>query len=251
VLGIAALFGAVAATVLIVLTSHGSDGARGPLRQEPTKQDQRRERGEEGVRLGTPWLATPGPSSRPVARRTVRRVWGRLKGRRHELPALRGSRRTGKPRVRRHERIPSAGSRDRAPSRRAPVAPPPVADQAPGPSLPSTPATTAEPRPTQQGETQPSAVPLSPPPPESRAVEIQIEDGELEDEPERIYAQGGHVRLRVRSDQLVVVDVEDHDTSWLVPAGGEALVEFATRSTDGFELELRRRKGVLVLRVRG
>jgi hypothetical protein len=85
--------------------------------------------------------------------------------------------------------------------------------------------------------------------PEAQPVEIEIEDGELETELDRVYSRDGHVRLRIRSDQLLIVEVEDHKLSQPVSAGGEALVEFDTNSTKGFEVELRRRKGVLVLRL--
>jgi hypothetical protein len=86
--------------------------------------------------------------------------------------------------------------------------------------------------------------------PEAPPVEIEIEDGELETELDRVHSHDGRVRLLIRSDQFVVVEVEDHELSWSVPAGGEALIEFDTLSTKGFKLKLRRRKGILVLRVR-
>ena len=63
------------------------------------------------------------------------------------------------------------------------------------------------------------------------------------------YAQDGHVRLRIRSDELVIVDVEDYEPSWSIAAGGEALIEFETGVTKGYKLKLRRRKGALTLRL--
>jgi hypothetical protein len=85
--------------------------------------------------------------------------------------------------------------------------------------------------------------------PETPPVEVQIEDGDLESEPERIQASDGRVRLQVRSDRFVIVEVEDPELSWPVLAGQETLIEFDTRSTKSYEVELRRRRGALVLRL--
>jgi hypothetical protein len=82
----------------------------------------------------------------------------------------------------------------------------------------------------------------------SNLPEIVIEDGEIEEGGNRIPAQSGHVRMLIRSDQLLLVEVEDRALSWLVPAAGEALIEFDT-SEKLFKLELRHRKGGLVLRL--
>ena len=45
------------------------------------------------------------------------------------------------------------------------------------------------------------------------------------------------------------MEVEDHPVIRTVLAGKQELIEFDTRITKGFELELRRRKGVVVLRL--
>jgi hypothetical protein len=79
---------------------------------------------------------------------------------------------------------------------------------------------------------------------------IEIEDGKLEDDVDRVRSSNGHVRLRIRSDELVLVEVEDSNKKWLVPASGETLIEFDWSSRKGAKLDLRHRKGVLVLRVR-
>jgi hypothetical protein len=102
----------------------------------------------------------------------------------------------------------------------------------------------------QEAVTQLSSTPSTTAGAETPPVEIEIEDGELESEVDRVHSHGGHVRLHIRSDQLVVIDVEDHELSWSVPAGGETLIEFDAHSTKSFKLDLRRSKGVLVLRIR-
>jgi hypothetical protein len=79
--------------------------------------------------------------------------------------------------------------------------------------------------------------------------EVVISDGEIEHGNNRVRSRDGHVQLRVRSDQLLLVEVEDRALTWLVPAAGDALIEFDT-SEKAFKLELRHRKGGLVLRLR-
>lgn len=104
------------------------------------------------------------------------------------------------------------------------------------------------PAPTERSPTQP----ISPPEaatPETHQIEIEIEDGELETELDRFHSHGGEVRLRIRSDRFVIVEVEDRALSWPILAGGEALISFDTGSVKSYELELRRHKGVLVLRL--
>jgi hypothetical protein len=83
--------------------------------------------------------------------------------------------------------------------------------------------------------------------PEAHGVEIEIEHGELETQLDRIHSHGGHVRLRIRSDQTVLVEIGDYGLSQPVPAGAATLVKFDTLSTRGLEVELGRRNGVLVL----
>ena len=99
----------------------------------------------------------------------------------------------------------------------------------------------AEPFPTEESDIHESSVPGTASVPEAPAVEIEIEDGEIETDLDRVRPHDGHVRLRIRSDRFVVVEVEDHDGSWSVPAGGEALIEF-DRSRPRFKLKLIRRK---------
>jgi hypothetical protein len=82
----------------------------------------------------------------------------------------------------------------------------------------------------------------------SDAQEVVIEHGEIESG-NRVQAHDGHVRLRIRSDQLVLVEVEDRALSWLIPSAGDQVIEFDT-SENAFKLELRHRKGGLVLRLR-
>lgn len=134
----------------------------------------------------------------------------------------------------------------------APAPPSHVATPDPGPAPPLlvTPLVAAEPFPTEESDIHESSVPGTASVPEAPAVEIEIEDGEIETDLDRVRPHDGHVRLRIRSDRFVVVEVEDHDGSWSVPAGGEALIEFDALSTKGFKLKLSRRKGVLVLRLR-
>jgi hypothetical protein len=81
-------------------------------------------------------------------------------------------------------------------------------------------------------------------------AEIEIEDGEIEDDVERVRSVDGHVRLRIRSDELVLVELEGSTRTWLVPAHGEAVIEFDTSSSKGAKLELHHHKGLLVLHVR-
>jgi hypothetical protein len=78
--------------------------------------------------------------------------------------------------------------------------------------------------------------------------EIVIEDGEIEHGGNRVQVHEGHVQLRIRSDQLLQVEVEDRPLSWLVPATGEQVIDFDT-AEKSFKLELRHRKGGLVLRL--
>jgi hypothetical protein len=82
------------------------------------------------------------------------------------------------------------------------------------------------------------------------AQEIEIEHGDLEGDVKRVKPTDGHVRLRIRSDEPVLVELEDGNRSWLVPANGEALVEFDTSSPKGAKLELHHHKGMLVLHLR-
>jgi hypothetical protein len=86
-------------------------------------------------------------------------------------------------------------------------------------------------------------------PVEVAAQVVEIEDGEIEDEVKRVKSSDGHIRLRIRSDELVLVDLEDSTRTWLVPAGVETLIVFDAASKS-FKLELHHHKGMLVLHLR-
>jgi hypothetical protein len=111
----------------------------------------------------------------------------------------------------------------------------------------TTPPAAIELAPAEESDIRPSSTPEAPSTPEP-AIELEIRDGELEPDLDRVYAKDGRVRLRVRSDEPVIVDVEDYEPSWSIAAGGEALIEFETNEKD-YEPKLRRRKGVLTLRL--
>jgi hypothetical protein len=248
VLGIAALMGATAAAVIVVVMSPGDGPRVTPLREEKTKQERRGDRSEDAS-PGTRWLVAPAPRSRLPARRIER---ARSKGARdRERPARRRGRPAAKPRARKYERTRRARSRNPRRPRGRTTPSLPLAVPAPGPASapPSKPPASAEPARPGQPATQLSNTPETATTSEPRPTKIEIEDGELETELDRVHAQDGRVRLHIHSDQFVVVEVEHHELSRLVPAGGEALLEFDTLSTKGFEIELRRRKGVLVLRL--
>jgi hypothetical protein len=101
---------------------------------------------------------------------------------------------------------------------------------------------------------QPSSPVNDPPskasPVEAAAWEIEIEDGEIEDDLDRVHARNGQVRLRIRSDEPVLVELEDSTLTWLVPANGEALIALEWPYKKSAKLDLGHRKGPLVLRIR-
>jgi hypothetical protein len=256
VLGIAALLGATAAIVIAVLVSHGDGPRVAPLREETAKRENARDEG-----AGPRWLIDP--HSRPHPRRTERRHKRRARDR--EQRTRRGGHRAAKPRGRKHElprrvRVTNPGPlRGRAapssplavpapsPSPSSPVA---VPAPAPAPTLLTTPPAAIELAPAEESDIESSNTPETASTPEAHSIDIEIKDGELESQLDRVHPQDGRVRLRIRSDELVIVDVEDYEPSWSIAAGGEALIEFATDVTKGFKLKLRRRKGVLNLRLR-
>jgi hypothetical protein len=119
---------------------------------------------------------------------------------------------------------------------------------APAPLVLTTPPAAIEVAPAEESDIRPSSTPDTPSTPEALAVEVEIRDGKLEPDLDRVYAQDGRVRLRVRSDEPVIVDVEDYEPSWSITAGGEALIEFETDEKD-YKPKLRRRKGALILRL--
>jgi hypothetical protein len=241
VLGIAAFVGATAATVAVVVISHGDDPKVKPLEENTAKPEHRPGNG------GEPWFTTPDRRSLPQApasearrrRARDRSAHGKSRtkprGPRHEIAARSRTGGAEAPLVRNVSASPPAVARP------APASPPPSA-----PSVPATPAPTEE-----QSEREPRSTPEATPQPapERRPVEIEIDDGELETDVDRVHPQDGQVRLHVRSDALVVVDFDDQELSRPVPAGGEATFVFDTLSTKGFKVGLVRRNGLLVLRV--
>jgi hypothetical protein len=239
------LVGAAALAVVIFLLSQGSDGPRvTPLREEAPRQARERADAEPLTRFHPP---VPVPGTGPGERRAERKP-----ARDRDMSSRRRAT-TGGARVKPRKRTRRA--RSNRPLR------PPAAQPAPSPrsnepqpvsapTPPSAPSPAAAPSPTQPPTIPTKAPPADPRPVEAAIQEIEIEDGELEDDVERVRSSDGHVRLRIRSDELVLVELEDSARTWLVPAHGEAVVEFDTSSLKGAKLELRHRKGLLVLRVR-
>jgi hypothetical protein len=252
VLGIAVLIGALAVTAIVVLVSQAGDDIRAtPLRDDTKKPQQRSQQGQEaGPSVPSVVTLSPRSRSRSTARRGARERSRRARNRRHAAGtggsplAVRDVRNDDRPR---HSR---PWNPEPPKGRAVPPSPPALPAPAHGPPSLSTPAAPAGPAPPKHAGPQPSNTPETVPAPKPHPVEIAIEDGELESELDRVHPIDGHIRLRIRSDQLVIVEVESHKLSQTVRAGGEALIEFDTLSRKSFKLELRRRKDVLVLRVR-
>jgi hypothetical protein len=246
VLGIAALLGAmVTIALLILLTQDGETQRVKPLPKDTATHQRGGDEGGEVV-LGDPWIGGSSSRSRNRARKGKRH--GRTDTGGATLLALSADDR----KTRNHR--PSGAPR-------TPVAQPisPPGPTVPGPSgppaqpvSPGTPPSSSEPVSTEPVD-DPDNDPISPSAPDTHldASDVQgvvIEDGEIGHGSNRVQSHGGHVRLRIRSDQLVLVEVEDRALR-LVPAGGDALIEFGT-SEKSFKLELRHRTGGLVLRLR-
>jgi hypothetical protein len=242
-LWIAALAGVAAATVLVVLVSHTGNRDRvTPLREGKTSAKPRGERrSESGLETGS--LIAPGIRPRPAGRPEEGRADDRTGGSRRPQG---GSAANG--RVRKHEGIrPVQSTSPKEHGRRA-VQPPAIAiPVAIAPSGSSAPAAPAEHTPSQRGGDQP-APPQTATPAEDQ-VEIEIRDGELKTATDRIRSHGRHLTLRVRSDQFVIVEVEDSELSWPVLADKDTLITLDTHPKKHFEIELTRRGGVLVLRL--
>jgi hypothetical protein len=83
---------------------------------------------------------------------------------------------------------------------------------------------------------------------EAPPAEIDIGGREFETELDPAHSRDGYVRLRNRSNEVVVVDV-DHGVGRPLPPGGEVLIWLDPRSPKDSKLELRRRNGALVLRL--
>jgi hypothetical protein len=250
-LGIAALLLAVAAAVVIMLLSRGGDDPKvTPLRENAAQH------GSDG----------DGPMAGPLTefRPPVRGDWGsepaagkRGKGRHTTSTRRTATRETGI----RHERIfrPSRAFPKKKGHRHRTIPAPPPSVTAPQPvSAPATPgqppANAVAPSPTEAPATQPDVPSNDTPDEDARPVEvaaqvIEIEDGEIEDGVKRVKSSDGHIRIRIRSDEFVLVDLEDSTRTWLVPAGVDTLIEFDA-SSKNFKLELHHHKGMLVLHLR-
>lgn len=244
-LWIAALAGVAAATVLVVLVSHTGNRDRvTPLREGKTSEKPGGE-GRNEPRLETGWLA-PRTPSRSAGRPGQRRGDSRGRdSRRRRGESIAGGR------ARKHEGIrPVQSTSPKVPGRRT-VQPPAIAfPVATEPSVPSEPATQPGLTRSQRGGDQPAAPQTSSPPAEDQdEVEIEIEDGTLKAAPDRIRPHGRLLTLRVRSDQFVIVEVEDSELSWPVLAGQDALITLDALPKKHFEVELIRRGGVLVVRL--
>jgi hypothetical protein len=243
---------AVAAAVVILLLSQGSDDPKvTPLRENAAQH------GTDGS----------GPMAGPLTefRPPVRGGWGnqltggsRVTGTRKSSTRRTASHETGI----KHERIfrPSRAVRKKKSHGPRAIPAPPPTDTAPQPA--SAPAAPAQPpanavAPSSSIEppaTQPDTRADDTPDEDARPVEvaaqvIEIEDGEIEDDVKRVKPSDGHIRLRIRSDELVLVDLEDSTRTWLVPASVETLIEFDA-SSKSFKLELHHHKGMLVLHLR-
>jgi hypothetical protein len=243
---------AVAAAIVILLLSRGGDDPKvTPLRENAAQH------GTDGN----------GPLAGPLTefRPPVRGGWGtELTGAKPRKGKHKSSTRRTATRDHgiRHERIfrpSSVAPKRKAHGGRPILAPPPTAT-APQPF--SAPAAPAQPpanavvpsSPVEAPATQPDVTSDDTPDEDARPVEaaaqlIEIEDGEIEDDINRVKSSDGHIRLRIKSDELLLIDLDDTPRTWLVPAGGETVVEFDT-STKSFKLELHHHKGVLVLHLR-
>lgn len=251
-LGIAALLVAVAAAVVILLLSQGGDDPKvTPLRENAASH------GTDGN----------GPMAGPLTefRPPVRGGWGGdlTGGSRGEGKRKDSARRTASHHTEiKHERIfrPSRAIPRKKAHRRRTIAAPAPSVTAPQPvSAPAAPAqppanAVAPSSPTVAPATQPDIPPNDTSDEDARPVEvaaqvIEIEDGEIEDDVNRVKSSDGHIRLRIKSDELLLIDLEDTPRTWLVSAGAETVVEFDT-STKSFRLELHHHKGMLVLHLR-
>ena len=254
-LGIAALVLATALAVIAVLLARDDDPTRvTPLREETTKLPERGSKYREGPVPGIAWAAKPrqGAAAASSSGKRPRNRDGAGTG---GHPAAR----EGRPTAKRHDDEGKQPRRARTPDGRPPRSPAaPPAPVAPAPAPVSIPAGDAppgatSPAPAPSPITQPDSEPADDaepgPAPKAQAPEIVIEiaGGKLASKLRDVRPQGGHVRLRVRSDELVIVEVEGLHLSQLVMGGRETLIELDSLSSKKYEVELRRRKGVLLL----
>jgi hypothetical protein len=250
--GIAALLVAVAAAVAILLLSLGGDDPKVTPLRENAAQHQTDGNGAPALPLTRFRPPVPVPGDRDAAT-----DGDRSKGERKSSTRRAGSRGHGVE----HERIfrPSrAAPKKKAHKRRTIPSPPPSAtapQPVSAPAAPAQPPTEVPPSPIEPRATQPTRPSNDTSDEDARPVEvstqvIEIEDGELDGDVNRIKSTDRHIRLRIRSDELVLVDLEDGFRTWLVPAGGETLIEFDASSSRSFGLDLHHHKGMLVLHLR-
>jgi hypothetical protein len=251
VLGIAALVGAMVTIALLIVLTHDSETQKvKPLPKDTATHPRGGDEGGEVV-LGDPWI---GGSSARSSDRTRKTKTKRSRG--HGRNGTGGA---GPIALRSDDRKPNGDGASGTP--RAPAARP-KRPNVPGPSGPPTqPASPAMPAPSSQPvSTEPVTEPDDSGPVTQPSVpdthidtsglrEVVIEDGEIEHGGGKVKVKDGHLRLRIRSDELVLVDVEDRPLSWVVPVGGETLIEFDTTEKD-FKLDLHHHKGALVLHLR-
>jgi hypothetical protein len=240
VLWIAALAGVTAATVLVVLVSHSGNRVRvAPLREEKTSAKPRSSASDDtGADNG--WLLTP---TRRPADSTRRNGHPRTGG--SGEPTGRGGRSAAN--VRKHEGIHPV----RSTSARVHVLPTPQpAPVAVPPRPPASVPSSAAPAVTPVHETEPgrkSDTPQTASTPESDDADIEIRNGKLYKAPDQIDPHGQNVTLRVRADELTIVEIEGVKRSVTILAGEETPITIDAHLAKHLEVELHRRAGVLVL----
>jgi hypothetical protein len=238
-LWIAVLSGVTAAAVLVILLSDGGDGPRvTPLREQTARET--RGSDDQGAMPYENWHFAPAVEPPAHAKRRPRAKTGEREGRRHELQPL----------AKRTDRTSERRTRPGRPSFSGGLVPvgPPVIPAMPPAAPAATPApvpVAAPPAPAAGVGPQPAAVSPGSTPPGS-LQEIRIEQGRLAGDLDRVRPQNGHLRLQVLSDEFVVVTLDDSKLAWPVLPGVPTLIEF-NASTKSYELELKRRKGSLVL----
>jgi hypothetical protein len=255
VVGIAAFVLATATVVLLVLLSQNGDSRQVTPLKEDVKQRSNGARDERSQSLDPvePVVIAPDPSaSRAVKQRARRRGrHHRRAGRRHELPV---SRPASEPRNRKHigpREIRSGGERS-SPIVNAPQPPPqpapaPAARQAPVelPAVLSPPVKTeSESAPQKKAPDQPVEV-------KTKTFEIEIEDGDLDDDDlDDLRGFDGRIRLHVRSDQLLSIDIDGQGIVRHLMAGADTVLELDGLPGKRYELKFRRSKGVLSVSIR-
>jgi hypothetical protein len=214
------------------------------LREEKTTSKKLRGEGRKSAGSTTGRLVEPARRL-PLPRRRAGEARGRAGDTAEKV------RNAATPDVSKHEGIRPVLSTSAKTHRRASRSPALVVPLAPPPPAPSN-EPSAAPKPTRlEVGADRSGTPESKTAPGSRRVEIEIRDGELRADLDRVEPGGGYLILHVRSDELVIVEIEDDGLSRPILASGEALITLEARSKGHLELKLVHRKGVLVLRVDG